>query len=377
MIKEKAGLFKKTLVWRHLSKGIDAISFPAEVKKSNIEHFKLYGKTVISDSGSMESVGDYDSESEKYLMKLHIHGKNYMSGDTFAEIFTASGASKTNTIESGGSFLTKPTISTNGTVVINRSHIRFNEKTAYTIATQIRMLHSGPTRDFRLRFDYSDGTSYFPKIESNTILLKGCVSSDPEKTLVSLSSYTEADLNIRFILKWFGIYEGTHTSFNDTYEAYSGTWVDVKLNAPLMSIGYTSDELDMLTGQVTRKIATQRIDSSVQCAASSTEGVYIIMLDHPMRPGSKFISPYPDFDAGEETGIRVSEDGRMIYLKLPESVTIDNLLEYLENNPFDITYVLKTPLTETVSLPTLILKNESVIEIFTNVAPRKVVAVYV
>ena len=375
MIKGKAYLIKKTPVWYKLSRGVDSISIPKGTAQSGIKYMKMQGNTSSDTAGS---VGDFDEERGKYVIKLHSHGKSFISGENFMQLVIQSGASETNKKESSGYFFTKPLEATNGSVVIDGRHIRFKENTQYTIATTAKYSYSASYRDLRLRFDYTDGSYYFPEVKKSQTQLQLCVCSEKGKTVRAISTHSTNTNGIRYLLTSFCIVEGAYETYAEASAKYSGEWAEILLDNPLRSFGYTRDEIDLISGKLTRRVGKVTIDSDVSCAYTNDDTVFLIMLPQAMRPGCSFSSPFPPMDAGEEYGIEASGDGRYIYLKLPESILESgSITQYLRDNPFEMVYPLKYPETEETELPVILrAADESVVEIFTSTPPAKMISVY-
>ena len=94
MRKNNFKLIRKTLEWIHRKKGTSTLKMPLNVSKEKYKYFKIFG--------SEDGVGSYNTQSGKYDVPIHIHGKNLMGGVEFANIHTALKISKTNgTITSG------------------------------------------------------------------------------------------------------------------------------------------------------------------------------------------------------------------------------------------------------------------------------------
>ena len=375
MIKGKSTLIKKTPIWYKLSRGTDSISIPAGVTNGRIKYMKMLGNTS---SDTMRSVGDFDEATGKYAIKLHAHGKSFISGERFMELVTQSGASDTNKKETSGYFFTKPLEATNGTVIIDERHIKFKENTQYTIATTAKYSYSSSYRDLRLRFDYTDGSYYFPEVKKSQTQLQLCVCSEKDKTVRAISTHSTNTNGIRYLLSSFCIVEGAYDTYSEASAKYNGEWAQILLDNPLRSFGYTSDEIDLTKGIITRRVGRVTIGAGVSCAYTEDENIFLIMLPEAMRPSCSFSSPFPSIEAGEEYGITASADGRSILLKLPESALNDyDIVEYLTNNPFELIYPLKYPTTQKIDLPSILRTgDDSIVDVFTQLSPKKMISVY-
>lgn len=376
MLKFALKLIKKTKEWLHRTKGGETVNLPRI--NGTLRRFRLFGNTKILDTGEMLGVGDYDSESGKYVVSLKAHGKNICGGEEYYQAWKDSHAFSMMTLGSTG-FTVYYSPNYNGTVVFDKRHIRFKENTQYTIAGQFTSV------DLKMRFIYSDGTYSNVVLENYTRkrnIHTGSVCSQKDKTLVAIDAYVEATGSYVSYIKFLGIYEGAYNSYQECYELYNGEKFTYTLDAPLLSMGYASDELDLITGEVTRKIRTESIgaDASVECEYAEGTGIFIITPEVPMRSDSSLLSSLPVVDETEiltvDTGVSLCDGGR-IAVKLPAVTNESEFLSYLSENPFTITYVMKDTVTETAegTLPNR--DDLSITDVYCEVAPKKFYAEYV
>ncbi len=368
-------LIRKTLRWLHRKRGTVDIPLSDDMTSDSISKFILRGRGEVRESdGAFIGVGDYDSELDAYKLRLHIHGKNYLGGTEFCKIHSSLGiTSEMKPSISDTQYIFVADKTSAGVPVIDSSTIKFKEKTAYTLAYQVKYISATKPRDLKLTFNYTDGTSYTPSMNTSASNFTECVSTDPEKTLKHISSHVGDRQITIYILANFGIYEGTHTVHADIHEPYVGERHDIILDAPLYSIGPAADELDLLSGKLTRKIKILNVTSSLYISETDTDGVFMIELGTPARGGSELISPYGMLTDECESGIQLSAGGSAIYFKPPGNLeSVEKLCEYLDSNPFEVAYILQDPVTQIsnayIYLPDV--TGKAVIDVLTEVDPK-------
>lgn len=329
MRKNNFKLIRKTLEWKHRKRGGASLSMPEGIPTECYSYFKIFGNGT-------NGVGSYESNNGTYAIPIHIHGKNLMSGEDFVSIHSALNVSKITPTVSGGFYSFTPLQDCNGTVVIGPDHIKFKKKTAYTLALHLKYVSTSTIRRPGLRFDYSDGSYYFQSISTSSREFRVCISSDPNKDLVAISSHAESSANVRFGVAGFGIYEGAHSNYDSVHEAYSGQRTVISLNEPLRKIDYASDLVDIIGADVTRKIQKYTLDGSAELSATDEEGVYFSPLPSPMRKGSRIVAEL------SSDGIEISpfNDGSGILIKAPDGITSsDGLLDLLSLSGINVFYV--------------------------------------
>lgn len=376
MRKRNFKLMRETLEWLHRLKGDESMRLRSGVRAENYRFFKIFGN---GNGESVSGVGDYDEESGSYLIPIHIHGKSLMGGEEFMDIHSSLGISKTAASFVNGFYSTTPLPDYNGTVVIGRKHVKFKENTPYTLALHFKFLTSATKRNIALRFDYSDGTYDAPIIASTLREFKMCFTSDASKTLVAISSNTEKASNIRFFLEGFALLEGAYSDYTEAFEQYQGFKTTVSLASPLRKIDFISDDADLYSGAVTRKIHVFKIDGTSEITKTDTEGIFEIQLPRPMRIGTPIISPFNALSENEDSGLSCDDSGENILIKLSPDITdATECMNYLYENPFEISYVLDT--YETESITPLILPEfdeDLTLEFLSSEGPSKSVAEYV
>ena len=138
MRKRNFKLMRETVEWLHRLKTSDDMKLPRGIRAENCRFFKFFGNGV-GDSAS--GVGDYNETEECYSIPIHVHGKSLMGGQEFMDIHNALGISKTASSIVTGFYSTTPMPDFNGTVVIGPQHVRFKEKTPYTLAIHLKFFN--------------------------------------------------------------------------------------------------------------------------------------------------------------------------------------------------------------------------------------------
>ena len=379
MRKRGYGLIRKTVRWLHRRKGVVDIKIPSDLEKERITRFILQGNSTVRNSdGAFIGVGDYDEESGKYKIGLHIHGKNYLGGNEFAQIHLSKGMSTTTKPTlSETQYTFTPDLGTGGIPIIDKSIIRFKENTAYTLAFTVKYSTATKPRDLKMTFKYTDGTSYTPTKDKYTKQFTECVSTDPTKTIDMIVSYIGDRQPTGFVLADFGIYEGTYATHAEAHESYIGQRMSILIDSPLYSIGTARDEIDLFSGELTRKICIEKISEKSDISETDTEGVYLISLNKKARIGSAQFSPYGDLTEDSEAGIHISDDGMSIIFKPGAQISnLDALYSYLAANSFDIAYVLNEPTKETLNFSAPETIGKTTIDIFSEIAPKRCIIEY-
>ena len=358
----------------HRKKGTVDLAIPPDIQKDSIVRFVLQGNSAIDNNdGSFLGVGDYDNESKSYKIKLHIHGKNYLSGREFAEIHLSKKLESTiNSSLSEKQYAFAANRDVGGVPIIDKSIIKFKEKTAYTLAFSVRYGSTTSPRDFKLSFVYTDGSIYTPIKDTYASRLTECVSTDPEKTVDHICSYRGDGQVIGYTLADFGIYEGIHTIHAEVHEPYVGERIEISLDAPLYAIGAASDELDLLSGKITRKICTEKIDATAEIESTDEDGIFSISLKNQARRNSSVISPHGSLTDSTDTGIGLSDDGNSVLFKAPEGIdSVETLSEYLNANAFSIAYILNEPTVTSADISALDTCGKTILDVMTEISPKR------
>jgi len=375
-------LIRKTLVWLHRIKGERSIRLPSG--STELSSLRLYGGIGISDNSEISGVGDYDADSGKYLVNIKTHGRNLMGGKEFFTIHKDLGLGANIAMDDQYYTITVHK-SANGTRIIDNTVIPFKENTTYTICAYMWYVHSAVNgiRNLRLGFEYSDGTITPLTVKNTGSKIYVTARSTPGKTVVAITSYADYEQICRIGLNSFGIFEGYYTDYNNCFVPYEDEAVAIALDEPLLAVGYSKDELDMLTGSLTRRNCRFTADGGAEIEAmeteSETESEFRIMLPEPMKCGVTYLSSYPQ-KASEDNELPLwiypSEDGRYIHLVADLGTDINAISDILSVNPLHIAYPLAAESEESVQKLTRVNTNLEYIDICTSVKPRSFVAEY-
>ena len=218
MRKNKLKMIKETTERLHRRKGTQSLAFSDGITTEQLRFFKIFGNTEIDENENIIGVGN-SKDNGIYSISIKIGSSNLLGGAEFAQIHIASKVSTVKTL-SDTEYICAPKATYNGTQIINSSVIPFKKRTAYTIAASIRYFNNETSRNIKLRFDYDDGTFDIPTLPINSMSAIWCVSSNPEKTLIAISSYSPNGHPIAYSLEKFGIYEGEYSSFDEVHEPY-------------------------------------------------------------------------------------------------------------------------------------------------------------
>ena len=372
MRNHKFKLIRQPLERRHFVKGTETVKIPSGVKKERYSYFKIFGNEANEEVG----VGDYNVPPPPYCIGLNIHGKNLMSGEYFKSIHSSLKISGSTQEAGVGFYNTTPLPRYNGKVIIGPKQIKFKKKTAYTLALHLKYSVSATRRSPGIRFDYSDGTYDYPAMNTSTEEFHICLSSDPKKDLVSISSHTESEENISYGLKGFGLYEGEHIEYDSIHETYKGQRHTIRMHQPLKKIDSAADNVDILTGLITRKIKSVHINEECDVRSTSSEGIFFIPLSPPMRPESRYVCTEYDTTMVD---FLPAQDGSGIFIRPGIDITDPALMQnYLGDCYFYLTYVMadcEYENIEPIQLATY--DRELSMDVITSIAPSKILAEYV
>ena len=375
MRKLKFKFFNQTIEWLHRKRGSSELTLPASTPSESYRFLKIYGaEASASDAG----VGDPEGNTGMYSIPIHAHGKNLMGGEEFMQIHSSLGISKIGAAVVEGCYSTTPLPEYNGTVIIGSRHVKFKKRTQYTLAIHAVYFTSATQRSIAIRLDYSDGTYDAPIIPSSAKELKLCIVSDPTKDLVSISSHTESAANIRYKIDGFGLFEGAFGNYDEIFTPYDGYRCSLSINAPLRKIDFAKDEVDTLTGDVTRRIGTVTISADSTVRKASEKSVFKIPLSPPARRFSRAVSALGEISNENNSGLSIAADGTAILLKHNGSDDISELKAYLSKDPITVLYVLKEPVHEKTDTFVPLKKDDALrLDILTERSPSRVVAEYI
>jgi len=194
------------------------------------------------------------------------------------------------------------------------------------------------------------------------------------------------------VFKDFQVVEGVYTEDEmPDYEPYAKTRTNIYLAEPLRKIGDYKDYIDFESKEAIRNIKNTDI-TSLSWSKYSTYNTYYSMT---------FTDAKYDFDVyclsdkyiGSESGggtsygsgyiwFQNSSTYPRLYIADDRFADLDSFREYLSNlieegNPINLSYVLNTPIHESVNLPTLpTIKGTTIIEVDTSVQPSNMAVTY-
>lgn len=160
-------------------------------------------------------------------------------------------------------------------------------------------------------------------------------------------------------------------SINTLYEPYKSNILTVNEDIELRGIGDVQDELNLLTGELTQRIAEIVLDGSENWLIASEKtnttvfyslvtGPYAKKFDNRTETGEVNCDKFscPSFDLGSEwtsddEGCYTAFDGNICIAIAKSKLSTDNvdgLKHYLQSNPTTVQYELETPVVKTVAL---------------------------
>lgn len=375
-----ASLVKKTLVWRHRSKGKDVVSFPCG--REGLRKLYMLGNTEADEDGTLHSLGDDVDGDGSYCIPLLIHGKAVVNGRAFLESIKS--ILNSNYKEATDMYVFTTKSEHDGTVICNRDTVKFKPKTPYTVYVRGDMFRGGGTLTaINLAFRYDDGTLdpiSIPHPSGNRIIF-GCFTSNKDKsvTAIEIKYYTSRSIGIYGY--GFGIFEGIYTNPKECYEEYSGTMLAPKLKEPLRSVDLFSDEFDLLTGVIKRRIAYVPDLSSLDVSEDEYELPSLLLPERAntlcgiVSPGMNVVSAEALLSG--ENGIALSEDGERIYIRIEGvSFDCDGISSFLAENPTEITYVKEVPSEENTGFAIEYREGLTVAELHSSTPSRRFMAEY-
>ena len=230
---------------------------------------------------------------------------------------------------------------------------KFKEKTSYTLSFSVSEKHDVTYQFPRIR--YSDNTeliSYRPNGTFNgnpAYILK----SDSTKTISHIDfSYGHNDVYLEFVD--FQIEEGSNST---SYEPYKTSILSCNEEVELRGIGDVTDELDLLTGEVTERIGEVILNGSEkwQKFRTMSDGTYnfvCTIIDAMAKPYGKIISNSLPVRTNVTSGVGLylNNGASMLELSFSDLSTVEEVKSYLNNNNAIIQYQLATESVKTVGL---------------------------
>ncbi len=371
-------LIRKTPVWLHRIKGKRSLQLADA--GCELSSFRLFGETAAVENSQITGVGDYDPESNKYLINLKSHGRNLISGKEFFTIHKNLGISPSATIDDEYYTVTVPP-SANGTMIIDNTVISFKENKTYTLCAYMWYVHTVPDglRNLRLAFEYSDGTSSPMTVVNSSYKIYVTARSISGKTVVGISSYADKEQTCRIGINSFGIFEGYYSSYDTCFEPYEAKNITIALDEPLLTVGYSKDELDLLEGTVTRRNRRFTIDGESDIERTDRQSEFRIRLPEPMMNAMNYLSSYPQYDPDAEAcpvSVYPSDDGEYIHIIAEEGTDIDSLRTALSQSPLHLAYPLAEARKETVPNFTRVTFEQQYIDVCTSIEPKAIIAEY-
>ena len=344
---------------------------------------KLYmlGNTEVDENGTSHSLGDDVDGDGSYCIPLLIHGKAIVDGHAFLDSVKSILNSRYE--EDTDMYVLATKSEHDGTVICNRDTVKFKPKTPYTVCARGDIFRGGGILTaINLAFRYDDGTLdpiSIPHPTKNRYIF-GC-SSNKEKsvTAIEIKYYTSRSIGIYGYS--FGIFEGSYTKPEECYEEYSGRVLTPKLNEPLRSVDLFSDEFDLLTGVIKRRIAYVPDLSSLDVSPDEKE-LPCLLLPERANTLCGIVSPGMNVVSAEallsgENGIALSEDGERIYIRAEGvSFDCDGISSFLAENPTEITYAKEVPSEENTGFEIEYREGLTAVELHSSTPSRRFMAEY-
>lgn len=375
--------------------GVPPISLEDCVDSDSLIDWKLYGNSFQDGTPSPEnsipvvSVGEYDSVTGKYKIPVTVRGKNLFDKDN-ANVF-------------GGYISGNSLIAYSTTLGNNRATcIECKPNTTYTISRQVLskrfVVASGiyaPAKDIT-----------FTKSISNYDTLNIQITTDSEDAYLYVWFYN-GDVDTEFtydeIINGLQIQEGTTATDYEPYHAPIQT--NIYLDEPLRSqyqqteSKWYCDEINFKTNILIRNLSEKTVVGAANekwnYSKETDEKIYFYMngllnncsFGEDSVMCDRFVASYSYATNIISTaeGISVAYSTNNIYLSIFKSrltdagltVDLDGFKTWLSQNPVTITYILKEPIEETISLPKLpTIKGTTIYEIGTSLNASNMEATY-
>ena len=377
MRKYNFSLIKKTEVRYGLYKGASGFESDIPRDSERIMRFELHGKSAEAEDGTLTHVGDAASDGS-YVIPFKLCGKNLMSAVDFANLHMAATTGSHTLTDTYYRFIARS--SDDGAVIIDSSIIPFKEKTQYTIGGHFSYIVQITNQPLQLKINYTNGSSEplrFPTSEKD---FYGAFVTAKGKTVKSITSFMQHNGPNKIMLDCFGIFEGAYDDILSVYEPYVATEFNISLSAPLRSLGYSSDVLDLKSKTVTRRIYTAQFGADGDPEPWESDEIFMISLPYSMKQGCPIISNIPEYETQEELssaelGIyRFDKDALLI--KIMGAATKDDAISALSADPLIITYVLDKSIYEANDIEQPLTDGYTRIEVASSVMPKKFFMVY-
>jgi len=348
------------------------LSYPPD--SDRIIYGRIVGNSVLSDSGELIGVGT--KSGTDFTIPLLAKGKNLIS----EELFVTAGQKAGYLLSINPTFYTcRGSASVTGNVIISSEDVIFKKNTPYTLVLKA-IFESAPSQkycDTHLAFLYTDGTkeplSKKSTVKNQTLLF----TSDKSKTLSAIiaSIVTNRSGNAKITRDTIGLFEGELTSYPEGEIEYRTLEGEIRIPSPLCSVGYISDELDLISGEIIRKTVTQEVNGE-EFYESEYEGIFYLDLPIFAGRGCDMISLFPIYKDTEtliaaDRGIVLNEDGEGIYIK-GEATDIEGIKAEFSENPVLLHYIRAERPRERASLDIPFFDGYTYLLLTGDIAPKRV-----
>ncbi len=375
----RRALFQKIENSMHRSMGTSSVLLTLPGNSERLLFARMLGASEYTENGELLGVGDLDESTGKYNVPISVLGKNLIDEELFIERVMATGVSCTLTDETFSFVGQKPYV---GTLVMGNGDIKFKSKTRYTIMVKGNFSYAPVVRycDMQIAFRYTDGTTEDISIKSkiaNTTLI---YTSAENKTVNGLVCACTHVGGIQMTLGTLGLFEGVFTDYDSTFEPYAKETYTLALDKPLCSIGYISDEIDILSKTLTKKTVSVTLDESCRAEACEEDGIFKLYLDEARMIGTEVLTQFPtltlDALSDAETGLALPDAEDCVYIKTGSTDT-DELAAYLSENPILLHYVAKARTAVPIELDIPYRGSYSLIVVETATQPRRIFYEYI
>lgn len=255
----------------------------------------------------------------------------------------------------------------------------FKENTRYTFTTKIYF--EDTSKNTSLEFLYTDGTKSTVAISKPGTIYKFTTTSG--KTLKQIRGAYMWGIMRYIDLTVTQLEEGTTATEYEPY--YEPVTTNIYLNKPLRKVGDKSDYIDFESGKVIRRIKELKLTNvNNKYTWLGKNGVSISnVLDGIYDRPKGLCNRETRFTAngGEKTSIWLGVNTSALYwigiLDYLGFTTLDEMNEWLQNNPTYVYYGSNKTSEETIELPMIpTYKGTNIIEIDTTILPSNMEVIY-
>lgn len=320
------------------------------------------------------------TEDGRYVIPLHCHGTNMISGETFAAaVLAAAESSSLVTASLDGSILT---FSATGTVpLFPEGFLRGAYFEAFTIMfTLCAPENTGSTLRSGVTLTYNSGSqsvSYNGTYAGETVQI--LVSSNSSRQLTGLSVSSTNGLPRRIDISTFGIFRGTVGV--EAFQPYWGEIVPFYLSEPLRTFETIKDVAYPLQGYAERPIKALpfKPETAELADISNTYPIYRLPLPEALHGKSVYLDR---FSQTKQEDILIAytfqcmenAEQDAILISAPKTYnTAEKFLNYFYSLNVNLTFLRSEPLIERfspITLPTR--KGRNHIDFLTTVAPFEI-----